>query len=61
LPPAVVLSHELLSDPPQTSAGSRTDDAGLFINSNEGDSTEPSADDDCDIKEGDGVGKWVVE
>jgi len=57
LPHAVVLSHELLSDPTQPSAGSRTDDAGLFINSSEGDSTEPSADDDCDNMEGDGVGK----
>ena len=39
------------------SDGRRTDEAGLFINNSEGDSTEPSVEDDCDIMDGDGVGK----
>lgn len=55
--PTVVLSHELLSDVPHISAGRRTDAAGLFNNSREGDSTDPSVEEDCDIMEGDGVGK----
>ena len=39
------------------SVGRLTDDAGLFLNNTEGDNTELSVDDDCDIIEGDGVGK----
>ena len=53
------LSHGPLNDVPHMSAGRQTDEAGLFISNSEGDNTELSVDDDCDMIEGDGVGNWL--